>query len=449
MKIFVRLVILFTVVCTASAQFVPNRIWVGPTLGFSAFGPSFLIGAQGEYGITDNIAVGLELGYASYSIDSAEKKFGPIVIQPAYSYKYTLISALATGSYHFMPGEVFDPYIKAGIGYNNWDVGFQMGGKEVEIPTGSGTSLAQASGFGYSIQAGARYHFSDGLSARASVGYPTFASFGFDLATGGVSSSKKSSGDASDATADEEKKKKGRENEYSLWVGPYLMGKASIKTEVAEGWKTGIVFNVPPDFGASILVPFGKHSTVGFGLDFGLANYGYQFRPENDPRDSVTVVARYSYVNVFPHLNLGGFIIGVNFGMVNGARTRTVLDSAASIVGEFSIDESANPDTVVFENGSPDFGPGPLQYMASMVEVRIGGAIPVVTTDFGRLDVLMQAGYSLSGLFEDYRNYEGSYPIKALDPQNPRQRTTQPQESLNPHIVSLSLGLCYRFRLGF
>lgn len=446
MKFVVRLFILLTIASTTSAQFVPERIWLGPTIGLSGLGTAIGVGAQGEYGINENFGAGLDLAYSSFTQD-----FGisfPGASLPTI--KYTLISALAFGTYHFSPGAKFDPYVKVGLGYFNWGVVYEKDGKEVDAFAGS--SAAYASGIGYAGQLGARYHFSDGLSARASVGYPFLIAVGLDLATAGKpgkQSGSSTTDEGKEAVSADSAKKRTRADEYSLFVGPYLMGKASIKTEVAEGWKTGIVFNVPPDFGVSLLVPFGKHTNIGFGLDFGLANYGYQFRPENDPRDSVTVVARYSYINLFPHLNLGGFTVGLNFGFVNGSRARTVLDSAASIVGTFSIDSSSGRDTVVFTNGSPDFGAGPLAYMASMVEVRVGGAIPVVTSDFGRLDVLIQAGYSLSGLFTDYRNYEGSYPINAIDPARPRQRSLQPQESLNPHIVSLSLGLCYRFRLGF
>ena len=448
MKYVVRLLILLTIISTASAQFVPERIWLGPTIGLSGLGTAIGIGAQGEYAINENFGAGLELAYSSFTQD-----FGVALPGSSLpSIKYTLISALAFGTYHFSPGAKFDPYVKVGLGYFNWGVVYEQDGKVVDAFPGS--TAAYASGIGYAGQLGARYHFSDGLSARASVGYPFLISVGLDLATAGKpgSSSGTTRSDAGTAAVSADSaKKKTRADEYSLWVGPYLMAKASIKSEVAEGWKTGIVFNVPPDFGVSILVPFGKHTNIGFGLDFGLANYGYQFRPENDPRDSVTVIARYSYVNLFPHLNLGGFTVGLNFGFVNGSKARTVLDSAASIVGAFRIDSTPTqgPDTVIFFPGDPTTGVGPLAYMASMVEVRVGGAIPVVTSDFGRLDVLIQAGYSLSGLFIDYRNYEGSYPINALDPVRPRQRSLQPQESLNPHIVSLSLGLCYRFRLGF
>lgn len=448
MKYVVRLLVLLAICSSATAQFVPERLWVGPTIGLSGLGFSIGVGAQAEYAINENFGVGLDLSYSSFKEDGSGLGLPPGTPFPVF--KYTLFAALASGSYHFMPNKNFDPYVKLGLGYLNWDVKYEVDGKETD-PL-AGVSAAYTSGLGFTGQVGARYHFSDGLSARASIGYPLILALGLDLAVGGTSAVRTGGSTEAGVPAEvklDSSKKKGRENEYSLWVGPYLMGKVSIKSEVAEGWKTGVVFNVPPDFGVSILAPFGKHTNIGFGLDFGLANYGYQFRPENDPRDSVTIIARYSYVNMFPHLNLGGFIVGLNFGFVNGASTRTVLDSAATVVGTFEVVKRLNnPDTIAFTNGTPE-STGPLAYMASMVEVRVGGAIPVVTSDFGRLDVLIQAGYSLSGLFTDYRNYEGSYPINAKDPDFPRQRSLQPQESLNPHMISLSLGLCYRFRLGF
>lgn len=430
MKLFVRLMVLLTVVSTASAQFTEGRLWVGPSLGYSLPGGAFGPGLQGEYAIHKNIGIGVDLGYymlKEEEVTDLPSPFKDIVLTNRYNW----ISALAFGTYHLMPGEQIDPYVKVGLGYRSVDFSMERNGTSVEMPNGFEETVA--SGFDYLIQAGARYHFSDGLSARAAVGYPVIFSLGFDLATGGP----KRASDEGDTV-----RKKKRSDEYSLWIGPYIAGKASLKTEVAEGWKTGVVFNLPPDYGVSLLVPFGKHSNIGFALDLGQANYGYQFRPENDNRDSVTIIARYKYINVYPHFNLGGFTLGLNVGFPNGASTRTVRDSAASVVGTYV---TSNGNTT-FIPGGPD-GIGPVPLMATMIEARVGGAIPVVTTDFGRLDVVINAGFSLNGLFEDFKNYEGSYPINPNDPVNrPRMN---PEESLNPHIVSLSLGMCYRFRLGF
>ncbi|MDZ4745485.1 MAG: outer membrane beta-barrel protein [bacterium] len=449
MKFVLRIMALVAILSSASAQYVPERLWVGPTIGLSGLGTSIGFGLAGEYAIDDGWGAALDLGYSNFSIESPGVTGGSFPVT-----KYTFISALASATYHFSPNKKFDPWVKAGLGYFNWNVTFEQDGKEID--PFAGLAAAYTSGFGFGAQVGMRYHFSDGFAGRAALGYPFIFSVGLDLATGGKASSDRSSSSTTSTSPTdstmasiESGKKKTRADEYSLYVGPYLMAKGSLKTNVAEGWKTGVVFNLPPDFGASILVPFGKHSNVGFGLDFGLANYGYQLRRENDQSDSATMVARYSYFNVFPHFNLGGFVIGMNFGMPNGNSTRTLLDSAASVVGTFNVQKrTGKSDTTVFSPTSPNSPSyNPAQYIASMTEVRIGGSIPVVTTDFGRLNVVFQAGYSLSGLFDDFRNYEGSYPI---DPDDINLvRRTEPQESLNPNIVSLSFGLCYHFRLGF
>ena len=436
MKYVVQLLILLTIVSSASAQFEAGKFWLGPSFGVALPGGAFGGGLQGEYAINENFGVGLEMGYYAYrdeTITDLPAPLNDIVL----SNRYATISGLLFGTYHFMPGKQIDPYAKVGLGYKNVDLSIERNG--ATTPTPAGFSAATASGVDYLIQAGARYHFSEGFSARAAVGYPVVFSLGLDLATGG-----KSSGVAMDDSA----RKKARENQYAMYIGPYIIGKASLKSEVAEGWKTGIVFDLPPDFGVSIMFPFGTKTNIGFGLDLGHASYGYQFRPENNSADSITIIARYSYFNMFPHFNLGGFVIGMNFGFANGASTRTRLDTAASIVGTFTVDTNSSSRPVTYFPGDPTTGAGPLQYMAPLMEVRIGGAIPVVTSETGRLNVLIQAGYGLSGVFEDFRNYEGSYPIDGNQPPGVRIRT-QPQESLNPHFISFGIGLAYHFRLGF
>ena len=75
---------------------------------FSGFGP---VAISYERGITDNIGLGVSIGYSSY---------GGRWLQTGYDYKYrwTTLSIMARGAYHFnVRNRQFDPYAGVGIGF--------------------------------------------------------------------------------------------------------------------------------------------------------------------------------------------------------------------------------------------------------------------------------------------------------------------------------------------
>jgi opacity protein-like surface antigen len=135
---------------------------------FSGFGP---VALSYERGITDNIGLGVAIGYSSY---------GGTWLQTGYDYNYrwTTLSIMARGAYHFnVRNRQFDPYAGVGIGflkYNyKWesnDPGFNEGAYNINI----GTPL------GYQIFLGARYMFNDNFGAYAEVGY------GLSVANAGI-----------------------------------------------------------------------------------------------------------------------------------------------------------------------------------------------------------------------------------------------------------------------
>lgn len=153
----------------ASAQgYQKGKTYLGPTIGYG-WGLGF--GAGGEYGVTENIAVGGEFSYTGFT-----NSFGGFGY--TYEWKYTLIGFLAAGSYHFSPGAQFDPYVRAGLGYFNWDATY------TDSQGSTSTSLfgaAYTSGIGFAGQVGARYHFSGQMSGRAALGWPFIISAGVDF----------------------------------------------------------------------------------------------------------------------------------------------------------------------------------------------------------------------------------------------------------------------------
>jgi len=440
-QIFKALALIFLTVAAATsmrAQFVEERAYVGPTIGLG-IGGGLAYGLNGEYAMTENFGLIAGLGLSGFTED-----FGGLGLTGSVpTIDYSLLMGYVGASYHFMPKKKFDPYLSLGIAYFKWDVKYRTADGEETDPF-QGFSSAYTSGIGFTGQIGARYHFSDVVSARVTLGYPMWVGLGVDVAFGGVTptaaeSTSSPTPASSDTSATLAAKKK-----YKLFVGPYIAGKASIKTDVGEGMKTGVVFNVPPDFGVSITAPFGAESNIGFGLQAGYATYGYQMKPESQANDSNTVNEMYSFINMFPHFNIGGFIIGVNFGFPSSGSTRTIKGDSVSMFGSFSADTASNGD-VTYEFNRDPVGPtyDPAKYLSTMVEFRIGGSIPIVSSDFGKLKINIMAGYTLNQLFETAGNYIGSYDIDGTD-----LETLRLDEGLNPRIPSLSIGIQYDFAIG-
>jgi hypothetical protein len=217
---------------------------------------------------------------------------------------------------------------------------------------------------------------------------------------------------------------------YTFYVGPYLAAKGSIKTSAAEGTKTGPAFNVPPDLGAQILAPIPGASWLKFGVDVGLATYSYDSKPERNATDDNTIREQYQFINVFPHLNLYGVVLGVNFGLPSSASAQSLSGNTESVYGTVSQIGGMN---IVVPDDPDASGYDPSKYLATMLEFRIGGSIPLVSSSTGILNLNIMAGYTLNTLFTNGRNYLVAYEGTSYD------------ETLNPRVASLSLGLSYVF----
>lgn len=217
---------------------------------------------------------------------------------------------------------------------------------------------------------------------------------------------------------------------YTFYVGPYAAAKGTIKTSVAEGTKTGPAFNVPPDLGAQLLAPIPGASWLRVGLDVGLATYSYDSKPESNANDDNSIREKYQFVNVFPHLNLYGVVLGINIGLPSSASAESLSGEKRAVTGTLSQVGGMN---VVIPDNANAAGYDPSKYLATMLEFRIGGSIPLVTSSTGILNLNIMAGYTLNGLYDNGRNYLGAYEGMSYD------------ETLNPRTASLSLGFSYLF----
>ncbi len=410
----------------ASAQgvgFQKGKTYVGPTLGFG-IGGALGFGASADHGITDNISLGVDLGYTSFTEDFGGfgAAMGGIELQ------YTLFAGLVAGSYHFTPGEAFDPFIKLGVGYFNWDAAYLVDGKEEE----GVFAAAYASGVGFTGQIGAHYEVSPLVNLRATIGYPFYLAGGLDFTFGGVGrragSQSSSADERSDASASG-----GNADRYRIYVGPYIHAKPSINTVIGDGHKTGVVFNSTPDFGVSTVVPFGKGSNIGFTLDLGHSSLGYQVKPEDSKfqSDSTNFIESYSYFNISPGFNLNGFTLGINIGMPLSASMESERGKSYHPLHNVSRKEGFSVDYV--------------DSLATLIEVRLGGSIPLIDNPSGKFLFNVQASYALTGLFKDYKAYEYAYEDK-LDEND--HKISVPDEGLNPKPAALSLGFSYVFGIG-
>ncbi|MDA3842746.1 MAG: outer membrane beta-barrel protein [Candidatus Kapabacteria bacterium] len=440
-KFFVMIMILIISGSAVYGQsYQEKRFWIGPTVGYAFADLGF--GATGEYGMTENIGLSFDLGYSGFKED-----FGGLMGGNDTYWEFTLFSALVSASYHFMPDDKFDPFLKAGIGYMNWDVKFMQDGKEIDMFPGS--SAAYESGVGFTGQIGARYHFSEKWSGRAALGYPYIFSLGVDFSFGEEykKTNKKKRSTPKVAATDtyedndvndtddrsvESIPQKDKKDQYSIYIGPYMGAKATANTTYAHGrtW-SGIDFNAP-SIGASFLLPFSNTGSIGFLLDLGYEPYGYTTKPYNNDyvTDENTVTEKYNYFNISPSLYLGGFVIGLNIGMPMSAEAYDADNDDVSVLDErgYEIPWDAEPDMV--------------EYLATLLEIKIGGSIPLVSNEHGKLSLNIMATYALSGLYENEEVYKYAYDV--ID--NTSQ--TEAKSDLNPKPASLSLGLSYLFKVG-
>lgn len=116
---------------------------------------------QYEYGATDNISVGVQLGYSKVGGDYKNAS-DP---DDNYTESLTNLGAIVRGNYHFGQSAKFDPYIGIGVGYYN----FKYEYKDKSSTTNNAFSVPGA--FGYSAQLGAKYYFAPTFGAYAEVGY--------------------------------------------------------------------------------------------------------------------------------------------------------------------------------------------------------------------------------------------------------------------------------------
>lgn len=184
---------------------------------------------------------------------------------------------------------------------------------------------------------------------------------------------------------------------FPFGVGIMIAGKGGVNTlDPPDGIKNGFNVNNLPDFGAQVYIPFGGKSNVGGIIDLGYYTYSYKFKLYNN--EGFNWVDKLNYFVIAPNFHLSGFLLGFNFGIPMGV-------SSEKSFYTFTTDQ-----------------------MSMMVDVHIGGLIPLYKDDFGRLNLLIQGEYALTKTFKS--------DIASINYAN-----------LNTQPASLKIGLTYIFNI--
>jgi len=136
------------------------------------FGPVYL---KYEYGITDNIGIGADIGYGSNSISTTSIYTNPFdnsEIKSETKANVTAYLVLAKGYYHFLlDNEKMDPYVSAGLGLGIFSADANMGSVNPNSSQSANLSLNYNGTVAvYSLTGGMRYFFTDNIGAFLELG---------------------------------------------------------------------------------------------------------------------------------------------------------------------------------------------------------------------------------------------------------------------------------------
>ncbi|MCE7862868.1 MAG: hypothetical protein DYG99_04915 [Bacteroidetes bacterium CHB5] len=140
----------------ASAQFTKGDNLVNLGVGINSYyNGGIPIGASYEYGITEDISVGVGVDYLSHRYNYGASRYG-----------FNIFYLGARGSYHFnrllnLNVEELDIYGGAQLGYRSFTWKDSFGGSAGDT---------YESGLFFGIHAGARYYFKPGLGAFLELG---------------------------------------------------------------------------------------------------------------------------------------------------------------------------------------------------------------------------------------------------------------------------------------
>jgi hypothetical protein len=190
----------------------------------------------------------------------------------------------------------------------------------------------------------------------------------------------------------------------NLLVGPGILFKAGLNAgDIPTGQKTTANVNFVPDINATAKFMFTKESAVGLLFDLGYNSVSYRMRPENETvaNDNNTFVSKVGHLVLAPSLFLSGFTLGAGIGF-------PLSTSTVNVAGNTDVSD-----------------PSLSNYSSPYVEIRMGGMIEAMKNESGVLNIVIQAGYGVTGLAQ---SSNGAVPF-------------------NPRPVTFGIGVNYLFGL--
>lgn len=146
---------------TVSEGFSKGDVFISGALGFGSTktgdskATGFEVAPSVGYFVTENIAVGVRLGFASDKTDVVDPIVGEL--------KQTTISAGAFGRYYFTPASKFSFFGELGLGYRNTKS--ELGPGEIKT-----------NGFAVQVAPGVSYFLSNNIALEASFGILGYSS---------------------------------------------------------------------------------------------------------------------------------------------------------------------------------------------------------------------------------------------------------------------------------
>ena len=213
---------------------------------------------------------------------------------------------------------------------------------------------------------------------------------------------------------------------YVLQLGVHVgIGAGGVNAgDQPDGRKTQAHFWFLPNYGATVLAPFGTDTKLSGVLDIGVSSTGTRTRPyelyAGETGWNGYFIEQHTWFSVAPSVNFSGITLGVGFNFPMKI-------------------ERWNPDQG-FDRHVVD-----LDLVKSMaMDIRVGGKIAAWKIDVGTLYVDISARYQFGGVYKDGAYLYG-YPTNSLgDPDVDFEGTTN---DLVP--ATAMIGISYLFNLGF
>ena len=154
----------------AFGQYTKEKSYLGPSIGFSFLGSTPQFGANYEYSIDKNLAVGGVFRYLSYSEDVGS--WG--------SWKYTYMFFGAQGNYHFdqlFKENKWDPFVGIVLGFNSYSSSWTANSGY----SWYSSSASGSGGFYLSGHATLRYWIKPDFGVQARLNAGNYGSGGFEI----------------------------------------------------------------------------------------------------------------------------------------------------------------------------------------------------------------------------------------------------------------------------